>query len=184
MYETIMTKATKVHTYQEGEVFKRLAEPENPRGFFIEVVDMLEDGIDIMMRHAFRQEEYAVKYAIEPLLNGKGPLADIRVRLKLIFALGLISLELSQDIERYIQIRDFLLNDIHDYRFGDDAVRSRIDCLHGMHHVSMLNVDDVIQKGDPYLYEMQMNRRDQIIRSALLLTVADMMEKLTSGSPI
>jgi mannitol operon repressor len=27
-----------------------------------------------------------VKYAIEPLLNGKGPLADLHIRLKLIFA--------------------------------------------------------------------------------------------------
>lgn len=179
-----MTKATKAYPYQEGEVFRRLTEPENPRGFFIEVVEMLEEGIDTMMRHAFRQEEYAVKYAIDPLLNNKGPLADIRIRLKLIFALGLISLDLSQDIERYIQIRDFLLNDIHDYRFGDDAVRGRIEQLHGLQHISMMNVDDVIPKSDPYLYEMQMNRRDQIIRSALLLAVSNVMEKLTSGSPI
>ena len=81
-------KKKKAPIHQKDAVFERLAEPENPRGFFIEVVCMLEDAVDQLMRRAFRQEEYAVKYAIEPLLNGKGPLADLNIRLKLIFAPG------------------------------------------------------------------------------------------------
>ena len=34
---------------------------------------------------------------------------------------------MSQDIERYIRIRDFLVGDIHDHRFGEPYVRERID---------------------------------------------------------
>ena len=56
-------------THQEDEVLERLNEQDGPRGFFLEVVTILEEAVDSLMRRAFRQEEYAVKYAIEPLLN-------------------------------------------------------------------------------------------------------------------
>ncbi len=83
-------------THQEDEVLERLNEQDGPRGFFLEAVTILEEAVDSLMRRAFRQEEYAVKYAIEPLLNQSGPLGQLEVRLKLIFALGLISLERYQ----------------------------------------------------------------------------------------
>ena len=174
----------KVSTYQEDAVFERLAEPENPRGFFIEVVDMLEDAVDQLMRRAFRQEEYAVKYAIEPLLNGKGPLADLHIRLKLIFALGLISYEVSQDIERFIRLRDFLVNDIHDHRIGEECVKDHLNRLHSLQNISMMQIDEPTDNADPVLQQLQLNRRDQVIRSALLLAVSGVLSELSKDSPI
>lgn len=93
------------------------------------------------MRRAFRQEEYAVKYAIEPLLNQSGPLGQLEVRLKLIFALGLISLERYQDIEAYIKIRDFLVRDPKDYRFSDKPIRDLLDRLHGVNQGGMMKLE-------------------------------------------
>lgn len=174
----------KIPTYQEDAVFERLTEPENPRRFFIEVVDMLEDAVDQLMRRAFRQEEYAVKYAIEPLLNGKGPLADLNIRLKLIFALGLISYEVSQDIERFIRLRDFLVNDIHDHRFGEECVKEHLNRLHSLQNISMMQIDEPVDNGDPMLLQLQLNRRDQVIRSALLLAVSSVLSELGKDSPI
>lgn len=164
-------------------VFERLAEPENPRGFFIELVYMLEDAVDQLMRRAFRQEEYAVKYAIEPLLNGKGPLATLPVRLKLIFALGLISYEVSQDIERFIRLRDFLVTDIHDHRFGDETITEQLNRLHGLKNISMMQKDEPLSN-DMVIRQMQLNRRDQVIRSALLLAVSSVLTELNKDSPI
>jgi mannitol operon repressor len=178
-----MNKA-KAPTYQEDVVFERLTEPENPRGFFLEVVDMLEEGVDQLMRRAFRQEEYAVKYAIEPLLNGKGPLADIGIRLKLIFALGLISYEISQDIERFIRLRDFLVTDIHDHRFGESCITDQLNRLHCLQSISMMQIEVPSDKEDPTLYQLQLNRRDQVIRSALLLAVSSVLSELNKDSPI
>ncbi|WP_152536697.1 MltR family transcriptional regulator [Tolumonas lignilytica] len=174
----------KILTHQEDAVFERLAEPENPRGFFIEVVDMLEDAVDQLMRRAFRQEEYAVKYAIEPLLNGKGPLADLHIRLKLIFALGLISYEVSQDIERFIRLRDFLVADIHDHRFGESCVTEQLNRLHSLQNISMMQIDEPSDSTDAMLYQLQLNRRDQVIRSALLLAVSSVLSELNKDSPI
>ncbi len=177
-------KKKKAPIHQEDAVFERLAEPENPRGFFIEVVCMLEDAVDQLMRRAFRQEEYAVKYAIEPLLNGKGPLADLNIRLKLIFALGLISYEVSQDIERFVRPRDFLVGDIHDHRFGEACVTEQLNRLHSLQNISMMQVDEPSENADPVLYQLQLNRRDQVIRSALLLAVSSVLSELGKDSPI
>jgi len=164
-------------------VFERLAEPENPRGFFIELVAMLEDAVDQLMRRAFRQEEYVVKYAIEPLLNGKGPLATLPIRLKLIFALGLISYEVYQDIERFIRLRDFLVTDIHDHRFGDEAITEQLNRLNSLKNISMMQKDEPLS-ADAMIRQMQLNRRDQVIRSALLLGVSNVLSELNKDSPI
>ena len=173
----------KLPTSHEDMVFERLSEPENPRGFFIELVAMLEDAVDQLMRRAFRQEEYAVKYAIEPLLNGKGPLATLPVRLKLIFALGLISYEISQDIERFIRLRDFLVTDIHDHRFGDEAITEQLNRLNSLKNISMMQKDEPLSS-DAMIRQMQLNRRDQVIRSALLLGVSNVLSELNKDSPI
>lgn len=173
----------KLPAEQEDMIFERLAEPENPRGFFIELVDLLEEAVDQLMRRAFRQEEYAVKYAIEPLLNSKGPLASLQIRLKLIFALGLISYEVSQDIERFIRLRDFLVNDVHDHRFGEPCVTEPINRLHSLQSISMMQIDEPLSN-DYMIQQMQLNRRDQVIRSALLLAVSNVLTELNKDSPI
>lgn len=164
-------------------IFERLAEPENPRGFFIELVDLLEEAVDLLMRRAFRQEEYAVKYAIEPLLNSKGPLASLQIRLKLIFALGLVSYEVSQDIERFIRVRDFLVTDVHDHRFGETCITDQINRLHSLQSISMMQVDEPVST-DFVIQQMQLNRKDQVIRSALLLAVSNVLTELNKDSPI
>lgn len=57
------------------------------------------------MLKVFRKDDYAVKYAVEPLLEGDGPLGKLSVRLKLLFALGAISREVYEDIS--------ILYDVH-----------------------------------------------------------------------
>ena len=167
-------------THQEDEVLERLNEQDGPRGFFLEVVTILEEAVDSLMRRAFRQEEYAVKYAIEPLLNQ----SQLEVRLKLIFALGLISLERYQDLEAYLKIRDFLVRDPKDYRFSDKPIRDLLARLHGVSQGGMMPQEAPANEEDWPFYQMQLNRLDQVVRSALVLAVADCVTELHKESPI
>ncbi|WP_421207427.1 MltR family transcriptional regulator [Aeromonas enteropelogenes] len=171
-------------THQEDEVLERLNEQDGPRGFFLEAVTILEEAVDSLMRQAFRQEEYAVKYAIEPLLNQSGPLGQLEVRLKLIFALGLISLERYQDLEAYLKFRDFLVRDPKDYRFCDKPVRDLLERLHGINSGCMLSQEPPADEADWPFYQMQLNRLDQMVRSALVLAIADCVNELHKESPI
>ncbi|EOD56920.1 MltR family transcriptional regulator [Aeromonas molluscorum] len=171
-------------THQEDDVLERLNEQDGPRGFFLEVVTILEEAVDSLMRRAFRQEEYAVKYAIEPLLNQSGPLGQIEVRLKLIFALGLVSLELYQDIDVYLKIRDFLVRDPKDYRFSDKPVRDLLDRLHGINRAGLMELEPPASEEDWTFYQMQLARQDQMVRSSLVLAVAHCVGELHKESPI
>jgi mannitol operon repressor len=55
----------------------------------IAAVELLTEAVNILVLQVFRKDDYAVKYAVEPLLDGSGPLGDLS--LKLIYGLGVIS---------------------------------------------------------------------------------------------
>ena len=124
-------------THQEDEVLERLNEQDGPRGFFLEVVTILEEAVDSLMRRAFRQEEYAVKYAIEPLLNQSGPPASWRCA-------SSSSSPSASSLSNAIRIRG-LLEDPRfsgarprDYRFSDKPIRDLLARLHGVSQGGMM----------------------------------------------
>ena len=92
----------------EDDILERLATLETPGQFVAEVVVIIEELVDRLIRGAFRQDDYAVKYAIEPLLNQEGPLSDLGLRLKLLLALGLISPKIYHDLEVFLGLHDLL----------------------------------------------------------------------------
>ena len=119
-----------------------------------------------------------------PCSTRAAPLGQLEVRLKLIFALGLISLERYQDLEAYLKIRDFLVRDPKDYRFSDKPIRDLLDRLHCLNQGSMMPQDPPANEEDWPFYQMQLNRLDQVVRSALVLAVADCVTDLHKESPI
>ncbi|MGL5177154.1 MAG: MltR family transcriptional regulator, partial [Aeromonas veronii] len=98
--------------------------------------------------------------------------------------LGLISLERYQDIEAYIKIRDFLVRDPKDYRFSDKPIRDLLDRLHGVNQGGMMKLEPPASEEDWAFYQMQLNRLDQMVRSALVLALADCVGELHKESPI
>ena len=75
----------------ENRVLEKLNAGKTVRSFLMTAVELLAEALDILVVQVFRKDDYAVKYAVEPLLTGNGPLGDLTVRLKLIYALGVIS---------------------------------------------------------------------------------------------
>ncbi|MGL4720530.1 MAG: MltR family transcriptional regulator, partial [Kluyvera intermedia] len=83
----------------ENRVLERLNARQTLTGFIQTAVGLLAEAVDLLILQAFRKDDYAVKYAVEPLLEGSGPLANLSVRLKLIYAMGVISRDEYEDIE-------------------------------------------------------------------------------------
>ncbi len=75
----------------ENLVLERLNAGRSVKSFLIAAVDLLTEEINILMIQVFRKDDYAVKYAVEPLLLGDGPLSELSVRMKLIYGLGMIN---------------------------------------------------------------------------------------------
>ena len=66
----------------ENRVLERLNAGKTVRSFLITAVELLTEAVNILVLQVFRKDDYAVKYAVEPLLDGDGPLGDLSVRLK------------------------------------------------------------------------------------------------------
>lgn len=77
------------------------------------------------MLQVFRKDDYAVKYAVEPLLDGDGPLGDLSVRLKLIYGLGVLNRQEYEDAELLMALREELNHDGNEYTFTDDEILGR-----------------------------------------------------------
>ncbi len=66
----------------ENRVLERLNAGKTVRSFLITAVELLTEAVNLLVLQVFRKDDYAVKYAVEPLLDGDGPLGDLSVRLK------------------------------------------------------------------------------------------------------
>jgi mannitol operon repressor len=86
--------------------------------------------VNILVLQVFRKDDYAVKYAVEPLLDGDGPLGDLSVRLKLIYGLGVLSRPEYEDAELLMALREELNHDGNEYAFTDDEILGPFGELH------------------------------------------------------
>ena len=90
----------------ENRVLERLNAGKTVRSFLITAVELLTEAVNILVLQVFRKDDYAVKYAVEPLLDGDGPLGDLSVRLKLIYGLGVLNRQEYEDAELLMALRE------------------------------------------------------------------------------
>jgi mannitol operon repressor len=114
----------------ENRVLERLNAGKTVRSFLIATVELLTEAVNILVLQVFRKDDYAVKYAVEPLLDGDGPLGDLSVRLKLIYGLGVISRAEYEDAELLMALREELNHDGNEYSFTDDEIFGPFGELH------------------------------------------------------
>ncbi|WP_375057566.1 MltR family transcriptional regulator [Zobellella sp. DQSA1] len=171
---------------QEADIFERLNQTPSARGFVIAMVEVFDDMLDQLIQKVFRKDDYAVKFAVEPLLGTTGPLADLAVRLKLLYGLGIISQQLYQDIDRLLKLRDYLNSQGQEYRLTDPEVAEPLKALH---MVAAMEVQPFVVPSpagdlDPSLLQMQQQRQEQVIRSSLALAVVAACNEMMRSNPL
>ncbi|UAY98338.1 MltR family transcriptional regulator [Dickeya dadantii] len=160
----------------ENRVLESLNASKTVRSFMLMAVELLAEAVSLLMLQAFRKDDYAVKYAVEPLLSGSGPLGELSVRLKLIYGLGMISRKEYEDTELLMALGEELTHDEHEYRFTDDEILgpiSELHCVSSLPPSPMLppNVDP----DDALLAAMQQQRYQQMVRSTLVLSLTELI---------
>ncbi len=181
---TMMTTMDDSDLYKNQAVENRVLERLNARqtltGFIQTAVGLLAEAVDLLILQAFRKDDYAVKYAVEPLLEGSGPLANLSVRLKLIYAMGVISRNEYEDIELLVALNNELLTENTIYSFTDDEILGPISMLHCLTALppqpTLHMPEDVV---DESLITMQEQRYQQMVRSTLVLSITDLITSLT-----
>ncbi len=128
------------------------------------------------MLQVFRKDDYAVKYAVEPLLDGDGPLGDLSVRLKLIYGLGVINRQEYEDAELLMALREELNHDGNEYAFTDDEILGPFGELHC---VAALPPPPQFEPADSSLYAMQIQRYQQAVRSTMVLSLTELISRIS-----
>lgn len=162
----------------ENRVLERLNTGLTVHDLFATAVKLIAEAVGQLITQAFRKDDYAVKYAVEPLLEGNGPLAELSVRLKLIYALGVITRSEYEDCELLMAILDELNSDSEPYSFISDEILGPIGLLHDMvlppRPQTMADSDS-----DKILATMQKQRYQQMIRSAFVLSVSELVVRIS-----
>jgi DNA-binding MltR family transcriptional regulator len=75
-----------------------------------------------LLPRVFVQDPLVIEYAVTPLLKEDGPLVEIDVVSKLMFAMGKISMETYADIGLFDQMYEYVRQQPEEISFGDDMV--------------------------------------------------------------
>lgn len=171
-----MTEITQLY---ENQVLEQLNAGSTIRDLMGAAVGLLAEAVNILVLQIFRKDDYAVKYAVEPLLVGAGPLGELPVRLKLVYALGVISRLEYEDAELLIALHEALQDDPNDYRFTDDEVLGPVSELHCVSSLPPLPEFSRAPKDDA-LARMQQQRYQQIVRSTLVLCTTEFLVRISA----
>jgi len=160
----------------ENRVLERLNAGRSVRSFLIAAVELLAEAVNILVIQVFRKDDYAVKYAVEPLLLGDGPLGELSVRLKLIYGLGVINRSEYEDCELLMALREELNHDGSEYRFTDDEILGPFGELHC---VSGLPPRPDLASDDAELRTLQQQRYQQVVRSTMVLSLTTLISTIS-----
>ncbi|AIR05556.1 mannitol repressor protein [Cedecea neteri] len=177
--ETCLVMQAKMEETQafENRVLERLNAGKTVRSLLIAAVELLTEAVNILVLQVFRKDDYAVKYAVEPLLDGDGPLGDLSVRLKLIYGLGVLNRAEYEDCELLMALREELNHDGNEYSFTDDEMLGPFGELHCV--TALPPTPTFVDGSDPELLAMQRQRYMQIVRSTMVLSLTELISRIS-----
>lgn len=168
---------------QEDEILEKLNQQLDIHGLLICAINIIDEIIDHLMMKVFRKEQHAIKFVIPSLVGNNGPLNDLSVRLKLLYALGITSREEYEDIELLMAVLDELNSDVdNEYTYTDDEILGPISLLHDMiippglpTQPKKINEVGIVDSMKSSMYQQ---RYQQMIRSALIIAITTLAIRL------
>lgn len=161
------------------DIVETLSEAETAYDFFTASFDLFEDAIDILIQNVFRKDDYAVKYAVEPLLSNDGPLANLSIRIKLLYGLGLLSQKSYQDVEKFIELKEFVQSEGESIEFISLLLLERINAISAVAEILPPSLDDnQLEESSHYLVQMKLDQHKQVIKSSLILAITEIIKEL------
>jgi DNA-binding MltR family transcriptional regulator len=164
----------------EDEVLELLDAQNDLASFMSAAHDILLTGIRKFLPSLFvNNDEEIVEYAVKPLLARSGPLDDIDVALRLIYALGKMDKWVYADITCFSQFRDFVQRSKDEVHFHDDLTYDFIANLNSITRNSTLfNAIKSMKFSDFALYSEI--RYGSMVKTALSLAVTSLLKELAS----
>ena len=165
------------------DIVETLSEAQTAYDFFTASFDLFEDAVDILIQNVFRKDDYAVKYAVDPLLNSDGPLANLPIRIKLLYGLGLLSQDSYQDIEKFIELKEFVQSEGESVEFL--ALIDRLNAISAVAKILPPNLgNNKLEESSHFIVQMKLEQNRQVIKSSLILAITEIIKELHRETPL
>lgn len=168
----------------EDPIYEKLNDAVSIRGFVTATVALFDDAVDLLINKIFRKNDFAVKSVVESLFETSGPLAALSIRLKVLLGLGVISNEVFEDITAFLQLKEQLNNDVDEHHFADELILSFAHELQLFRDKDLLPKEEIIIDLSTLVGKMKQQRKENLVRSCLILTVTEICRQLSVESPL
>ncbi|WED24832.1 MltR family transcriptional regulator [Vibrio sp. JC009] len=162
--------------FSESEVIEKLNTARTVRGFFVAAVEAINDSVDALTQRVFRKDDIAQQTAVKPLLNEFGPLGTLKVRLKLLFGIGILPEDIYHDIEDIVEFKNRLNQDAQEYDFTDNKVINSLKSLRLINRAGVIPLELFENRAEEDTITQQ--RKLDIIKSGLSLAIVDICVQL------
>jgi len=167
------------------DIVETLSEAQTAYDFFTASFDLFEDAVDILIQNVFRKDDYAVKYAVEPLLSNDGPLANLSIRIKLLYGLGLLSQDSYQDIEKFIKLKEFVQSEGESIEFLSPLLFERLNAISAVTKILPPNLgNNKLEESSHFIVQMKLEQNRQVIKSSLILAITEIIKELHRDTPL
>ncbi|MGY5451414.1 MltR family transcriptional regulator [Agarivorans sp. MS3-6] len=168
-----------IHTANEAELLEAIADATSASECLMAAYDALDDTIDTLLKSIFNKDDYAVKFAVDPLLKSDGPLGDIMLRSKLMLGLGVISQQIYQDIEIFVTLREWTKIQDEKVSFTEIDILFELNKVHAIQRIMPVDEDmESLNKLTGPMYDMYLARHNQKVRSTIVLAITDIVSAL------
>lgn len=170
----------------QNQCIDQLSEIATVRGFLALSTQQFAYYIEQLIERVFRKQDFALKSVVDSLFEHQGPLAELPVRLKLLLGLGVISAEVYQDINAFLDFKIKLSDEIEEPAFTSSIV---IDFLQKLHFIDRTLLNNMLKQKfatdkTSMIFQMQQLRLERVIRSSLILAISQIFEQLDRESPL
>ena len=174
-----------IYSNNESELLEELAESANAAECLLCAYDVLEDMLDAVLKSIFHKDDYAVKFVVDPLLSGNGPLGETLVRIKLLLGLGVISKETYDDIEVFVTLKEWVKVQEGEVSFWDQDIIFELNRIHAIQKIMPIDYSPELVEGlNNEMKSMFLDRHFQRVRSTIVLAVNDIHQQLSKDNAL
>lgn len=168
---------------KEDDVIERLSEKEDLNSFMQEACFLLLTGVKQFLPSLFvNNDEEVLEYAVKPLLAKSGPLDNINVSLRLVYALGKIDKYLYADTLSFFQYSEYVTQHNDKTLFSDEITYDFIK------NINVVTKNEVLFKSlnnmkyaDFSVYSKA--RYSDMVKTVLTLAITSLLKELVCEDP-
>lgn len=140
---------------------------------------LITNQLKTLLPRVFVQDPLVIEYAVTPLLKEDGPLVEIDVVSKLMFAMGKISLETYADIGLFNQMHEYVIQQSEKIHFTDDVVYDFISNQSSLTKAEgSLYLDSINQLKFSSFDSFSKTRYESLIKTVLKLSCENLLENV------